>query len=153
MSNENFLIPSDREFEEEIEDDERFQNDQEKSEIADFSKKGYQLLRENRTNEAIEYFTRILTVEKDNNYALVGMGDANRKQGIFRNAVFFYQRCLSYHPGNNYALFGLADCYKALHQYHKAIELWQQYLIHDDKNITVLTRVADAYRKVRDYAR
>ncbi|MDR0497463.1 MAG: tetratricopeptide repeat protein [Treponema sp.] len=125
----------------------------EPNDISDLSKRGYQFLKENRTNEAIECFARILSVAENNNYALVGMGDANRKQGIFRNAVLFYQRCLAYHPGNNYALFGLADCYKALSQYHKAIEIWEQYLIHDDKNITVLTRVADAYRKVRDYNR
>jgi tetratricopeptide (TPR) repeat protein len=81
------------------------------------------------------------------------MGDANRKQGVFRNAILFYQRCLDHHPGNNYALFGMAACYKALAQYGKAIEIWEQYLLHDDKNITVLTRVADAYRKVRDHGR
>jgi tetratricopeptide (TPR) repeat protein len=125
----------------------------EKNEISELSKKGYQLLKEDKTNEAIEYFSKILILSEKNNYALVGMGDASRKQGLFRNAVLFYQRCLVYHPGNNYALFGLADCYKALSQYHKAIDIWEQYLLHDDKNITVLTRVADAYRKVRDYKR
>ena len=119
--------------------------------VSDVSKKGYQLLRENRVTEAIKCFSQILAVAENNNYALVGMGDANRKQGVFRNAVLFYQRCLEHHPGNNYALFGMADCFKALGQYHKAIETWEQYLLHDDKNITVLTRVADAYRKVRDY--
>ena len=119
--------------------------------ISELSKKGYQLLRENRISEAIECFAKILALSENNNYALVGMGDANRKQGIFRNAVLFYQRCLDHHPGNNYALFGLADCFKALGQYHKAIDIWEQYLLHDDKNITVLTRLADAYRKVRDY--
>jgi tetratricopeptide (TPR) repeat protein len=124
---------------------------QEFSEISDLSKKGYQLLKENKISEAVECFTRILAVNENNNYALVGMGDAARKRGAFREAATYYQRCLSFHPGNNYALFGLADCYKALNQYHKAIEIWEQYLLHDDKNITVLTRVADAYRKVRDF--
>jgi tetratricopeptide (TPR) repeat protein len=124
---------------------------QEISEISEFSKKGYQLLKENKITEAIDCFNKILLVDVNNNYALVGMGDATRKRGAFRDAVEYYRRCLSYHPGNNYALFGLADCYKALNQYHKAIEIWEQYLLHDDNNITVLTRVADAYRKVRDF--
>ena len=149
MNNEgDFLSPKD--FGEEYETEEK--TDLENG-ISVLSKKGYQLLRENRIGEAIECFAKILEVAENNNYALVGMGDANRKQGIFRNAVLFYQRCLVHHPGNNYALFGLADCYKALGQYHKAIEIWEQYLLHDDNNITVLTRVADAYRKVRDYSR
>jgi len=127
--------------------------EQEQLDISNLSKKGYQYLKENRTADAIACFSKILALDENNNYALVGMGDATRKQGGFRNAVFYYQRCLSHHPGNNYALFGLADCYKALNQFHTAIEIWEQYLLYDDKNITVLTRVADAYRKVRDYKR
>ena len=119
--------------------------------ISEVSKNGYRLLRENKIRDAIDCFTNILKIDEDNNYALVGMGDATRKCGSCREAAVFYQRCLKRHPGNNYALFGLADCYKALNQYHKAIEIWEQYLLHDDKNITVLTRVADAYRKVRDF--
>ena len=121
--------------------------------ISDLSKRGYQFLKENRTADAIACFSQILETDPNNNYALVGMGDATRKQGGFRNAIGYYQRCLSHHSGNNYALFGLADCYKALKQFHTAIEIWEQYLLHDDKNITVLTRVADAYRKVRDHKR
>jgi tetratricopeptide (TPR) repeat protein len=121
------------------------------SRISELSKRGYQLLKENKTTEAVDCFSRILVTDENNNYALVGMGDATRKRGAFRDAVDYYRRCLSHHPGNNYALFGIADCYKALNQYHKAIEIWEQYLLHDDKNITVLTRVADTYRKIRDY--
>lgn len=121
------------------------------AEIADLSKRGYQYLKENRIEEAEECFARILERDRENNYALVGLGDAARKRGAYRDAVDHYKKCLVYHPGNNYALFGLADCYKALNQYQKAIEIWEQYLLHDNKNITVLTRVADAYRKVRDF--
>ena len=136
-----------------VDNSERFKSDvQTRSEISELSKKGYQFLKENRTVEAIGCFSKILAASEKNNYALIGMGDANRKQGQFRNAILFYQRCLTHHPGNNYALFGLADCYKALNQFHKALDIWEQYLIHDGKNITVLTRVADAYRKVRDYS-
>jgi tetratricopeptide (TPR) repeat protein len=124
---------------------------QDLGEISELSKRGYQSLKEERILEAIECFNKILIMDDNNNYALVGMGDAARKRGTFKEAIAFYQRCLIQHPGNNYALFGLADCYKALSQYHKAIEIWEQYLHHDDKNITVLTRVADAYRKVRDF--
>jgi tetratricopeptide (TPR) repeat protein len=119
--------------------------------VAELSKKGYLLLKENKINEAIDCFTAILSIDENNNYALVGMGDATRKRGACREAAAFYQRCLEHHPGNNYALFGLADCYKVLSQYQKAIEIWEQYLAHDRRNITVLTRVADAYRKVRDF--
>ncbi|HPM72297.1 MAG TPA: tetratricopeptide repeat protein, partial [Spirochaetales bacterium] len=114
------------------------------AEIAELSKKGYQYLKENRISDAERNFRKILEEDPENNYALVGLGDAARKRSSHRDAVDYYKKCLIYHPGNNYALFGLADCYKALNQYQKAIEIWEQYLLHDNKNITVLTRIADA---------
>ncbi len=123
------------------------------NEISELSKQGYQLLKENLTIRARECFRRILSLDKDNNYALVGMGDCFRKERNFKEAVTFYQKCLLTHSGNNYALFGLADCYKAMNQYNRAIDIWEEYLLHDDKNITVLTRIADAYRKVRNFKR
>jgi tetratricopeptide (TPR) repeat protein len=128
-----------------------FGEDPERSGISELSKKGYQLLRERKIDEAIHCFGRILTLDEKNNYALVGIGDAARRQNKFQEAADYYQRCLDYHPGNNYALFGLADCYKALNQYQKAIDVWEQYLFHDDKNVTVLTRIADTYRKIHDF--
>lgn len=119
--------------------------------ISELSKKGYQLIRENDISGAKEAFNSILQIEENNNYALVGLGDIERKLNHFNDAINYYKNCLDYYPANNYALFGLADCYKALNQFAKAIDIWQQYLIHDDKNITVITRVADAYRKIHDF--
>ena len=123
----------------------------EEKKIAKISKNGYHLLKENRITDAIDCFTKILLLDENNNYALVGLGDAARKTGSVREAAKYYQRCLTHHPGNNYALFGLADCYRTMNQFQKAIELWEQYLHYDDKNITVLTRIADSYRKVKNF--
>ncbi|MCL2600365.1 MAG: tetratricopeptide repeat protein, partial [Treponema sp.] len=119
--------------------------------LSTVSKNGYRLLRENKIREAVDCFSSILRIDENNNYALVGMGDAARKRGACLEAAGHYRRCLEHHPGNSYALFGLADCYKTLNEFEKAIEIWEQYLTHDDRNITVLTRVANAYRKVRDF--
>ena len=103
--------------------------------IAELSKKGYLLLKENKIAEANEAFNAILELEDNNNYALVGLGDAQRKQNHFREAINYYSQCLVHHVSNNYALFGLADCYKALNQYPKAIEIWEQYLISQNRCI------------------
>jgi tetratricopeptide (TPR) repeat protein len=119
--------------------------------IAELSKNGYQFLKEQKLEEAKECFQKILVMDTENNYALVGLGDAARKHHAYRQAAQYYERCLLHHPGNNYAFFGLADCYKTLNQYDKAIEIWDKYLEHDPMNITVLTRVADAYRKLHDF--
>jgi tetratricopeptide (TPR) repeat protein len=119
--------------------------------IAAWSKEGYQLIKRNKVDEARQAFLQILEIEDNNNYALVGLGDTERKANHFLEAVNYYRRCLESYPENNFALFGLADCYKALNMHDKAIGVWEQYLLHDDRNITVLTRVADSYRKIRDY--
>jgi tetratricopeptide (TPR) repeat protein len=119
--------------------------------ITELSKEGYQLLKENKVSEALDRFKKILEMDTENNYALVGMGDSCRKRGEHQNAVMYYERCLDHHPGNNYALFGLADCYKVMNQYPLAIKIWKEYLKHDERNVTVLTRIADAYRKLRDF--
>ena len=119
--------------------------------IPELSKRGYKFLKESLVKEAEECFRKIVEIDEFNNYALVGLGDAARKEKRHKEAIGYYQQCLEHHEGNNYALFGLADCYKALNQYPKAIEIWEQYLQHDNANVTVLTRVADAYRKVKDF--
>ncbi|MDR1786443.1 MAG: tetratricopeptide repeat protein [Spirochaetaceae bacterium] len=122
-----------------------------KTEIAEISKQGYLLLKQNKNQEARGLFLRILEVEPENNYALVGLGDSERKQGRYTEAVEFYRQCLKIYPDNNYALFGLADSYRALKMQDKAIEAWEQYLTHDSRNISVITRVADAYRKFENF--
>ncbi|UTC61813.1 tetratricopeptide repeat protein [Treponema sp. OMZ 788] len=125
--------------------------DSKQIEISELSKQAYSLLKGNSINEAINVFKKILELDPTNNYALVGLGDAERKNNRFNDAVQFYKQCLEHHPGNNYALFGLADCYKSMNQFPKAIAIWEEYLKFDDKNITVLTRVADAYRKTKEF--
>jgi hypothetical protein len=49
-----------------------------KDEISELSKKGYQLLKDNRAVEAMDCFAKILDLDEGNNYARVGMGDAAR---------------------------------------------------------------------------
>ena len=121
--------------------------------VSELSRFGYQHLRANNLPQAIECFRQILEHQPDNNYALVGIGDAYRKKGRFQDAANYYQRCLTLFPQNNYALFGLADCFRHQKQFHRAIAVWEDYLLIDGQNVTVLTRVADAYRKVRNLAR
>ena len=77
--------------------------------ISELSKRGYQLLKEDHIAEAEENFRRILEVEPQNNYALVGMGDAARKRKSYHEAIRYYEECLGYHVGNKYALVGLGE--------------------------------------------
>jgi tetratricopeptide (TPR) repeat protein len=120
-------------------------------EITTLSKRGYQLLKENLVDGAEEYFKTILDKYPKNNYALVGLGDVERKRKNFRKALSYYTTCLNLYPNNNYAHFGAADCHKALNDLESAIISWYHYLQNDPKNLTVLSRVADAYRRLKNF--
>ncbi len=126
-------------------------NQQEIEEITTLSKRGYQLLKENLINGAEEYFKTILDKYPKNNYALVGLGDVERKRRNFRKALSYYNNCLTYYPKNNYAFFGAADCYKALNKLEDAIISWKHYLENDPDNVTVLSRIADSYRRLKNF--
>jgi tetratricopeptide (TPR) repeat protein len=121
--------------------------------IAEISRHGYQLLRENKIDEAELYFRQVLEKEPANCYAHVGLGDAARKRHDYQAAVDYYERCLESDADNTYALFGLADSHKSMKHYTEAIRAWERYLLQDDTNVTVLTRVADVYRKTKSHDR
>ena len=108
--------------------------------LSDLSKQGYLLMKEGNLLEAEKCFTEIIEKDKLNNYALVGLGDIERRKRHFKKAIKYYQNCLEIHPSNNYALFGLADCFKALRKYSKAIQIWEEYILNDDTNVTVLNK-------------
>ena len=55
--------------------------------ITELSKKGYQLLKEDKIEEATQAFESILELEKNNNYALVGLGDTERKKNNLKKAI------------------------------------------------------------------
>ncbi len=55
--------------------------------IAELSKRGYQLLKENNFEGAKESFQSILIQDENNNYALVGLGDTMRKENDIQQAV------------------------------------------------------------------
>ncbi|MBQ7611709.1 MAG: tetratricopeptide repeat protein [Spirochaetaceae bacterium] len=119
--------------------------------ISELSKQGYSFLNEDDTKNAMIEFKRILELDACNNYALVGLGDAMRKEKKYDEAITYYEECLKHHPKNNYALFGLADCYKIQRKYSQSIDAWNKYLKLDPYNVTVLTRIADAHRKNGDF--
>ena len=53
----------------------------------ELSKAGYRYLKEGKFQEAVESFKGILEINPQNNYGLVGLGEAARKQRKFDEAV------------------------------------------------------------------
>ena len=76
-------------------------NDEVVTRISDLSKKGYQLLKDNDIQGAKKAFSEILEIEENNNYALVGLGDTERKLNHINDAITYYKKCLEYYPANN----------------------------------------------------
>lgn len=124
----------------------------EEEHLSMLSKRGYKLLHEGLYDDAIVCFHSILEIDPKNAYALVGIGDAERKSKNIASAMKHYEMVLNNNNHNNFALFGLADCYKALTQYSKAIALWERFYQTEPNNITVLTSLADSYRKISDFS-
>ncbi len=63
-------------------------NEEQLNEISELSKRGYQLLKEGLTDRAVGCFKEIISIDNNNNYALVGLGDTFRKD----RKLFSYQR-------------------------------------------------------------
>ena len=80
---------------------------------ADLSKAGYQLLKEGNHAAARENLDEILTFEPHNSYALVGIGEVERRGGNHGAAMDAFDVCFRHDPDNRFALIGLADCYRA----------------------------------------
>ena len=119
--------------------------------IVTLSKIGYRHIHDNQLIRAQECFSEILAIERDNSYALVGMGDVLRKQRKFKNATYFYQICLRSDPENGFAIFGVAESLQSLGYFREAVDYWLKYLDNNRGSAIVYTRLADAYRKLDMY--
>ena len=85
FQNDEILIPT---------VDENSINNENATKISELSKKGYQLLKEDDTEGARAAFNEILELDDNNNYALVGIGDIERKLGHIDLAIENYKKCL-----------------------------------------------------------
>ena len=107
--------------------------------ISDLSKKGYQLIKENDIQGAKKAFNEILEIEENNNYALVGLGDTERKLNHFNDAITYYKKCLEIAPMKQWARNNLAYEYYITHQYEKAEKEYRKY------QVKTLSPVEQAY--------
>jgi hypothetical protein len=76
----------------------------EANEISEASKKGYQLLKENRFDEAVECFAQIPGKRQGKQLRPGGLGDAARKRGSFREGRGSLSALPRVPSGNSYAL-------------------------------------------------
>ena len=114
---------------------------------------GFAAVRAGEHETARTHFTRALESDPDDCYALVGLGDLERKDRATDAALSYYARCLAIDPDNHFALFGTAEALRFAERYEQAAEAWERYLDTHDAAVQVLTRAADCNRKARNTRR
>jgi len=80
-----------------------------KDELVDLGRLAHRLTREGKYREAEEKFGQLLEMDRNQVFALVGLGDLKRKKKRFKDAVSYYQRALEIEKNNKFALLGLGD--------------------------------------------
>lgn len=115
------------------------------------------LLKEQDYEESEAIYKSLLSKAKESGSpellmeATQGMGDCQREQLLFEEAIPFYQDILNKKPENKRALLGMADSYRGLKDWDKAMEYWFAILKLEPTDYLVITRIADAYRKKSDF--
>jgi len=127
--------------------------------IKDEFEKARNLYKQQEYEETERVYNTILTELKSSGEtnspqvveALQGIGDCQREQLYFEEAIPYFKDILKLDKNNKKALLGLADSYRGLKDWDKALEFWFEVLKIDPNDYLVTTRIADAYRKKNDY--
>ncbi len=117
----------------------------------ELSKKGNKLLRRREYLAAEEVLLEGYELDPNNAYILVGLGDLNREQKKFGQAINYYEKLLNLDGKNVFALRGAGDAHRGTNQHDLAISYWRRYLECNTDDIQVMTRVADSYKKLKKY--
>lgn len=117
----------------------------------DLSKKGNKLLRQGAYPAAEQALLEAYELDPNNPYILVGLGDLNREQKKFAQAINYYEKILGLEGKNVFALRGAGDAHRGKNQHDLAISYWRRYLECNEDDIQVMTRVADSYKKLKKY--
>ncbi|MGA2141302.1 MAG: tetratricopeptide repeat protein, partial [Brevinematales bacterium] len=83
--------------------------------------------------------------------ALQGIGDCQREQLYFEEAIPYFKDILKIDGKNKKAILGIADSYRGLRDWDRALEYWFTVLKIDPNDFLVTTRIADAFRKKNDF--
>lgn len=117
----------------------------------ELSKKGNQLLRSRKYQEAEQVLMEAFDLDPNNAYILVGLGDLNREQKKFGKAISYYEKVLNFDDKNVFALRGAGDAHRGKNQHDKAISYWKRYLECNEDDIQVMTRVGDSFKKLKNH--
>jgi len=90
-------------------------------------------LENNKTDKAVEYFSKILISDEKNAGALAGMADAYFLKKNFKSALEYYKKSLDIKSDNNNVLLNLANIYKIIGK-DELSETYYLQVLNNDKN-------------------
>jgi len=84
------------------------------------------LIGENKIDEAIKVYTRLLSIEQEQANALAGLGSCYSLKNDFSNALISYRQSLVINPVSMTSLVGIGSAYSSLKEYDSAIHFYNQ---------------------------
>ena len=120
--------------------------------IKNLAKESYRLIGIRKFQDAEEKLHMLLSLDPDNTYGLVGLGDVYFKTRKYNQAIRYYLLCLEKDPSNKFSLMGLMNSYRETNQLDKVISAAEDYRHITMQDASILSRVADAHRKMKNFA-
>ncbi|MDY7030179.1 MAG: tetratricopeptide repeat protein, partial [Spirochaetota bacterium] len=101
-----------------------------------------------------EIYLRVLEVEPDNPYALIGLGHLHYDFREYEDALKYWERMLKVNQNNIdiRVLTSLGNCHRKLKTYDKGLKYFQQALELEPNNFYALFGLADCYRGMNYHA-
>jgi len=102
------------------------------------------LWREHRRDEAQKLYAGVLAKDRNNLYALQGLGYIARENNDTRTAEMYFTRLTQAYPKDYVGYLALGDMYTSLYQFDKAQSVYEQAYKNAPKNSTVVANGANA---------
>ncbi len=122
-----------------------------KKDVLRLSKMARSYLRKHMYQEAEAVFLEALSLDPQNAYLLVGLGDTTREMKRYDESIAYYERVLEFDPINVFALRGIGDSYRGILQHKRAIPYWMRYLDCNKDDIYVMVRLAESFNKTGNF--
>ncbi|KAF0984053.1 hypothetical protein FDP41_007968 [Naegleria fowleri] len=113
------------------------------SKVTNFLSRAVLHLNLGEVDKAEGKFDYVLTVDKNNIPALLGMGCVRYNQGHFKEALAIYEQCMRLNPqGPADIRLGLGMCHYQLENYQRARQCFERVLKLDPNNVAALVSLA-----------
>jgi protein O-GlcNAc transferase len=114
-------------------------------------KKGLELHRNKKFNEALKIYNKLLDIDKVNSRLLLFIGTLYLDNKNFKEAKNYLKKCIEIDKKNIVAFNNLAITYEAIGNTDKAINLYQKSIKISDKISDTFFRMANLYSKIKEY--